>query len=93
MQVGLHWVVQIDDIIVFNVVQQHLKQLRDVLVCLRNAGLKVKPAKCHLLKNRVHYLGYARFRKGEAVCCRLAIPVYQKQMQCFMGTVSLSQFY
>ena len=53
----LHWVtclVYLDDVIIFSHnVQQHLKQLRDVFVRLKDAGLKVKPAKCHLLQSSV----------------------------------------
>ena len=49
---GLHWVlVYLDDIIIFSYnVHQHLKQLRNVVICLKDAGLKVKPAKCHLFR-------------------------------------------
>ena len=53
---GLHW---IDDIIILSkTVEQHLALLRDVFSRLRQAGLKVKPFKCHLLQASVHYLGH-----------------------------------
>ena len=49
----------LDDIIIFSkTVEQHLALLRDVFSRLRQAGLKVKPAKCHLLQTSVHYLGH-----------------------------------
>ena len=56
-----------------------MKQLRDVFVHLKDAGLKVKPAKCHLLHNCVCYLGnrlsgysgYSDIRKNLSV--RIAV--------------------
>ena len=54
---GLHWsicLVYLDDIIVFGKsVEEHLDQLREVLTRLQNAGLKIKPSKCHLMQTRV----------------------------------------
>eukprot|EP00731_Ephydatia_muelleri_P004049 Em0002g225a len=51
---GLHWstcLVYLDDIIVFSrTVADHLDQLRDVFTRLKNAGLTLKPSKCHLLQ-------------------------------------------
>ena len=96
---GLHWVtclVYLDDIIIFSHnVQQHLKQLRDVFVRLKDAGLKVKPAKCHLLQSSVCYLGHVISDRGietdpEKVKCVAdwPVPVNQKQLQCFMGLAS-----
>ena len=65
---GLHWstcLVYSDDIIVFSTtVVEHLGQLRDVFIRLKNVGLKLKPSKCHLLQNRIHYLGHAMSGKG-----------------------------
>ena len=59
---GLHWtacLVYLDDIIMFSkTVEQHLALLRDVFSRLRQAGLKIKPSKCHLLQTSVHYLGH-----------------------------------
>ena len=65
---GLHWstcLVYLDDIIVFSrTVAEHLGQLRDVFTRLKNAGLKLKPSKCHMLQNRVRYLGHIVSGKG-----------------------------
>ena len=59
---GLHWtacLVYLDDIIMFSKnFEQHLALLRDVFSRLRQAGLKIKPSKCHLLQTSVHYLGH-----------------------------------
>ena len=65
---GLHWstcLVYLDDIIVFSMaVEEHLTRLADVLTRLRQAGLKVKPSKCHLMKKSVHYLGHVVSSEG-----------------------------
>ena len=56
---GLHWctcLVYLDDIIIFSkTIQDHLTRLAEVLTRLRSAGLKLKPSKCHLLRESVHY--------------------------------------
>lgn len=47
----------LDDIIVFGwTFHQHLTQLGEVLTKLRQAILKVRPAKCNLFSAQVHYL-------------------------------------
>ena len=43
---------------------EHLGQLRDVFTRLKNAGLKLKPSRCHLLQNRVQYLVHVVSGKG-----------------------------
>ncbi len=59
---GLQWsacLVYLDDIIIFSqTVEQHLHRLREVLGRLRDAGLKMKPSKCHFLRKSVSYLGH-----------------------------------
>ena len=51
---GLHWtscLVYLDDIIIFSKsVNEHLRQLEEVLDRLRGAGLKTKPSKCQLCR-------------------------------------------
>ena len=59
---GLQWevaVLYIDDIIAFaDSVESHLKRLGAVLDRLRQAGLKLKPEKCELLREKVAFLGH-----------------------------------
>ena len=59
---GMHWkccLVYLDDIIVFTkTIEDHLKQLRDIFQCIRDAGLKLKSAKCQLFKPSVNFLGH-----------------------------------
>ena len=65
---GLHWstcLVYLDDIIIFSrTIEEHLERLAEVLGRLRDAGLKLKPAKCHLLRKSVHYLGHVVSEMG-----------------------------
>ena len=49
----------LDDIIIFSqTVKEHLQRLTEVLRRLKEARLKIKPSKCHLLCKSVCYLGY-----------------------------------
>ena len=51
--------VYLDDIIIFsNTFEDHLEHLSSVFNRLRVANLKIKPAKCHLLRTEVTYLGF-----------------------------------
>ncbi|KAL5491405.1 hypothetical protein EMCRGX_G016687 [Ephydatia muelleri] len=67
---GLSWVtclVYLDDIIIFSrTVEEHLQRLTEVLQRLKEAGLKIKTSKCHLLCKSVRYLGYVVSEKGIA---------------------------
>ena len=67
---GLSWVtclVYLDDIIIFSrTVEEHLQRLTEVLQGLKEAVLKIKPSKCHLLCKSVRYLGYVVSEKGIA---------------------------
>ena len=48
----------IDDVIIATeTLEDHLLRLREVLTCLKDAGLKLKPGKCEILKKSVKYLG------------------------------------
>lgn len=52
-------VVYLDDVLVFGRdMQEHNVNLKMVLDRLRKAGLRLKPTKCYLAKERVEYLGH-----------------------------------
>ena len=65
---GLHWttcLVYLDDILIFSAtVEDHLVRLRDVLDRLKNAGLQIKPSKCHLMRKSIKYLGHVVSEHG-----------------------------
>ena len=94
---GLNWstcLVYLDDIIVFSrtIIDKHLERLAEILSRLRDAGMKLKPAKCHLLKKSVHYLGHVVSKKGietdpEKVKCigDWPTPVSSKELRQFIG--------
>lgn len=56
---GLHWatcLVYLDDILIFSAtIEDHLERLHDVLDRLKNAGLKIKPSKCLLMRKSIKY--------------------------------------
>jgi len=48
----------LDDVIVYATSQRELlERLHTILSCLNNVGLKVKPSKCALFKERISFLG------------------------------------
>ena len=65
---GLHWktlLLYLDDVIVVSPdFASHLKRLEDVFERLQDAGLKLKPTKCELLQDEVHYLGHVVSAEG-----------------------------
>ena len=58
--------VYIDDILIFSeTLGEHLQHIRLVLERLKKAGLKLKPAKCHFLRESVEYLGHMLCSGGQ----------------------------
>ena len=43
---------------------EHIHRVEQVLSPMRDAGLKLKPEKCHLLKTEVNFLSYTISEKG-----------------------------
>ena len=57
--------VYIDDVIVFSrTLEEHLQHLCQVIQRISNAGLKLKPTKCHFIREEVEYLGHLITPKG-----------------------------
>ena len=55
----------LDDVIIFaKDMDEHLERLDRVLTRLRQHGLKVEPSKCHLLQEKVTFLGHQISAKG-----------------------------
>eukprot|EP00731_Ephydatia_muelleri_P021893 Em0014g484a len=95
---GLHWMtclVYLDDIIFSRSVKTHVEQLKEVLECLKIAGLKIRPKKCHLLQTSVQYLGHVISAEGirtdpQKVACvsNWPVPRSSKELQSFLGLAS-----
>jgi len=48
-----------DDVLIYsNTLQQHRKDVRNILEAIRKSGMKVKPSKCEFHQNETEYLGF-----------------------------------
>ena len=88
--------VYIDDVLVFSQsLQDHLEHLRQVIRCLQEAGLKLKPTKCQFVCREVEYLGHLITPQGLKPNPRLVVAVKEfpvpqnlKQLRQFLGLAS-----
>ena len=89
-------IVYIDDILVMGeTLEDHLHNLKRVLQRLTEAGLKLKPAKCHFLQKKVEYLGHIVSAEGIAPDPRKVDAVRHfpqpddlKRLRSFLGLAS-----
>ena len=89
-------IVYLDDILVMGQnFQEHLSNLTEVFSRLQQAGLRLKPKKCHLIKTEAKYLGYVVSHMGvhadpEKVKAVQSFPRPQnlKQLRSFLGLAS-----
>ena len=90
--------IYLDDIIIFSkTVQEHFSRLEEVLIRLKEAGLKLKPSKCLFLHKRLKYLGHVVSESGiecDPDRCReiqqWKVPSCVREVQQFLG---LAGFY
>jgi len=83
----------LDDILIYsNTLEEHKKHVYKVLKALSDAGLHLKPEKCHFHKQEVKYLGFIIGTNGirmdpEKVSCVLdwQTPGNVTDIQCFLG--------
>ena len=88
--------VYLDDILVFSPsLDDHLKHLGQVLERLSQAGLKLKPSKCHFLTQQVEYLGHIITPQGikpnperEKAVRDFPVPTSLKDVHAFVGLAS-----
>ena len=74
----LMWcLIYLDDIIVFSkTFDEHLERLEAIFLRLEEAGLKLKPSKCQLLKHRIKYLGHIVSEDGIIVIPFFLLALY-----------------
>merc|ERR1711893_448528 len=93
---GMVWdcvVVYLDDVIIFSkTIDEHLKHLAEVLERFKKSGLKLKPKKCELCRDKVDYLGHTVTPEGVATKADLIEKVQNwdpprtvKQVRQFLG--------
>jgi hypothetical protein len=86
--------VYIDDVLIRSPTwEQHLKDLRDVFTCLRNAGLRLNIPKCYFGKPEVRFLGFIVSQDGinpdpskVQAMQQFPPPTTVKQLRTFLGT-------
>ena len=92
-------IIYIDDILIMgDNLEDHLRLVEEVLQTLREHGLKVKPGKCHWVKEKVQYLGHMIGRDGiekspEYVnrIMNFPKPKTVKEMRSFLGLVNFQR--
>ena len=92
-------VAYLDDILVYSrTLEEHIQHVKEVLECLKQADLQLKPEKCEWHKEEVEFLGYIVGRHGvkmsptkiEVVKSWLT-PTTVKQIQEFLGFVNFNR--
>ena len=93
---GINWIhalVYVDDIMVFSrSLEEHQQHLQDVFDRLKEAGLKLKPSKCHFTDKKVTYLGHNFSKEGVSVdtsktkcVASFPIPKNRTDVRSFLG--------
>jgi len=86
-----------DHVIVFSrTVGDHIRHLREVLLLLEEAGVSLKPSKCHLFQQEVEYMGHV-VRPGQVLVNQKNIkslaqalpPRNQPELKSFLGMCSV----
>ena len=88
--------VYVDDVIVFSpTLEDHLEHLRTVMTSIAEAGLKLKPTKCHFACQEIEYLGHQVTPKGlrptdhhVAAVKGFQTPTNLKELRQFLGLAS-----
>ena len=93
---GMQWkscLVYLDDVVIVGeTFQDHLRNLREVFQRLREAGLKLKPAKCDFCALQVEFLGHIVSEEGVRTdpsktekVAQWPIPTSRREVQQFLG--------
>jgi len=86
-------IVYLDDVLIYsNNLQQHRKDVSNILEAIRKSGMKVKPSKCEFHQSETEYLGFIIGQEGvktDPVKTRAiwdwTTPKTIKEIQCFLG--------
>jgi len=86
-------IVYLDDVRIYsNTLQQHRKDVSNILEAIRKSGMKVKPSKCEFHQSETEYLGFIIGQEGvktDSVKTQAiwdwTTPKKMKEIQCFLG--------
>jgi len=86
-------IVYLDDVLIYsNTLQQHRKDVSNILKAIRKSGMKVKPSKCEFHQNETEYLGFIIGQEGvktdpvkTQAIWDWTTPKKIKEIQCFLG--------
>jgi len=86
-------IVNLDDVLIYsNTLQQHRKDVSNILEAIRTSGMKVKPSKCKFHQSETEYQGFIIGREGvktDPVKTQAiwdgTTPKKIKEIQCFLG--------
>jgi len=57
--IDMYCIVYLDDVLIYsNTLQQHRKDVSNILEAIRKSGMKVKPSKCEFHQSETEYLGF-----------------------------------
>ncbi len=88
--------IYLDDVLIFSkTLEEHAQHLRLVMDCLMEAGLKLKPSKCHFVQKEALYLEHLITPSGlkpnpdhVAAVKGFAVPQSVKELRQFVGLAS-----
>jgi len=63
--IDMCYIVYLDDVLIYsNTIQQHRKDVGNILQAIRKSGMKIKPSKCEFHQNETEYLGFIIGQEG-----------------------------
>ena len=97
----MYALIYLDDVIVFSQMREdHLTQLREVFEQFWKYGLKLKPSKCHFLRQEIAFLGHKVSEEGMKLgddglkgIAEMAAPANYMEIRRFLGTTGFFQHF
>jgi len=92
-------IVYLDDVLIYsNTVQQHRKDVSNILEVIRKSAIKVKPSKCQFQEGETEYLGFIIAQEGLKTDPVKTQAIWDwttlkkiKEIQCFLGFCNFYQ--